>query len=131
MHQDYILNEDPDFEIDVVILNDNITNRMSDNIHKTVKDILIFWKQIKNEKNGLKINEISESISKKMRELKDDIYEMEHDCKKFNVGLLELYIKFLQDVTYNEKEALEYGEHLKLIKKSNRFAIDDPDLIVC
>ena len=131
MQATYELNKDnDDVDVDVVIAFDNITNRMSDNINKILVDIFIFWKQIKNEKDGVKINETSENISKKMRLLRDDFIEMEQSCKSFNIALMELYINFLGNVIYNRDEEKEYAEKLKIIKKSIKFTTEDPNLIV-
>ena len=130
MHKEYNLKNNDDFDVQRVIHNDIIISSMLFNINSIVKEISIFWKEIRNDKSSQQINEISELISLRMRELKIDVIKMETKCKQFSMNLLEFYVDFLENVVFNEQECFELKEKLIEMKKYNQFTVENLDLLV-
>jgi len=131
MYKNYLKKTDSVFDIPRVIANDEITNNMLENINKTVKEISIFWKEVSNsDKRGDTINELSETISLRIYQLKHEITKMETICKPVSMNLLELYIDFLENVIFNEQECFEFKEKLITMKKFNKFMVENPNVLV-
>ncbi len=122
--------KDSEFDILTVIKNDEYSYNIMESITKIVKDTSDFWMEIKNSKNSEKVNELSESISKGIKEIKQLSKDSEVDKKYFNIEVAELYIDFLESVIFNEQESNELKEKVNLVKKANKLVIDNPNYIV-
>ena len=131
MYQSYSQQFNEHIDIENVLKYNNLSSEIIKEMEKTTQRTVDFWNEVKSSSDKSNIYEAAVKISNSIREMKAYSTELVNDLGYKDINFLKLYCDFLEKIIFNEQDAMELREKLKIIENDlNNIHLNENESIV-